>query len=323
MRRGMTTSWGRRWPRAAARVDRFLHRSPLPSLFRWRAARDLAVIAYHGIEDPENFARHLGYLRQHAHTVTLEEVSETLEGRTGLPRHAVLITFDDADRSVLELGLPALAEWGFPAVAFVIAGHLDGDRPFWWTEVEDLVRAGGTARGLEGLPGPEVVRRLKTVPEERRRAAMADIRRTSPVPAPSRPQLRSSELGVLASAGIAIGNHTMTHPCLPRCSDRHVRREVEEAHALLRSAVGSDPTAFAYPNGDWDPRAERLVRDLGYRTAFLFDHALVRRGARHPLRISRVRVNSTTRVERLGLILSGLHPSLHRLRARVTGSPAR
>ncbi|HEV8421342.1 MAG TPA: polysaccharide deacetylase family protein, partial [Actinomycetota bacterium] len=204
-----------------------------------------------------------------------------------------------------------------------IAGHLDGDRPFWWTEAEDLVRIGGLVPGWEGSSPPEIVRRLKAVPEKRRRAALADLRRTASVPAPPRPQLRGADLGVLTSGGIEVGNHTMTHPCLPRCTDGQVRQEIEDAHTALRAALGRPPTAFAYPNGDWDSRGERLLRHLGYRTGFLFDHALVRRGPGHPLRISRVRVNSTTRVERLGLILSGLHPTLHQVRTRLTGSRAR
>lgn len=317
------TSWGRRWPRAASGVDRFLYRSPLRAFFQWRAARDLAVVAYHGISDPENFGRHLAFLHRFGQPVTLTEVRAAVEGGAGLPPHAVLITFDDADRTVLEHALPAMVERGFPGVAFVIAGHLDGDQPFWWTEVEDLVRAGGVVPGWEGADGLEVLRRLKAVPEERRQAAMGALRRASPVPATRRPQLRSSELGLLMSAGLAVGNHTMIHPCLPQCSDGRVRAEVEEAHDLLRTATGTPPDTFAYPNGDWDPRAERLLRELGYGTAFLFDHALVRPGPGHPLRVSRVRVNSTTPVERLGLIISGLHPSLHRVRSRLTGSTAR
>lgn len=281
--------------------------------FSWRAERSLAVLAYHGIHDREKFAQHLDHLCAHHHPVSLDQVTRAVEGSDGLPRHAVLVTFDDADRSLLEIGLTELRERGIPAVAFIVAGLLDGDTPFWWKEVEELVRAGGVAAGLEGFTPAQTVRHLKRVSDERRREAIRELRGRSPRPAGNQTHLRRAELSVLESGGIAIGNHTLNHPCLPRCTDEQVRREIEEAHAILVDA-GSEPLAFAYPNGDWDGRAVRVLERLDYRVGFLFDHALVDPPVEDRFRISRVRVDSTTSIERFGLTLSGLHPAIHRAR---------
>jgi peptidoglycan/xylan/chitin deacetylase (PgdA/CDA1 family) len=302
-------------------VERVLLGSPLQAVFRWRAGNRLAVLAYHAVDDEDSFSRHLDYVRAHCNPVSLDEVLAAIAGETRLPRHAVLITFDDADRTVLDRAVPLVRERGLPAVAFVVTGHLDGRQPFWWAEVEHLVRAGATASGFEGLGSSELVRRMKLVPEERRRSVLAELRRTSPGPTPDHRHLRSEDLGVLQAAGVAIGNHTVTHPCLPRCSDEEVRKQIVKAHESIVDVTGSEPAAFAYPNGDWDPRAERILTELGYRAAFLFDHALTRPG-RDPLRLSRVRTDSTVSQQRLELIVSGLHPALHRLRERVSkGSP--
>jgi peptidoglycan/xylan/chitin deacetylase (PgdA/CDA1 family) len=300
-------------------MDRALLRSPLQRAFRWRASRSLGVLAYHAVEDPDTFTLHLEYVRRHCQPVSLEETLAAVAGRKGLPRHAVLLTFDDANQSVLDIGRELLSERGIPGVAFVVAGHLDGDQPFWWNEVEELVGAGGWAAGLEGLGPDEAVRRLKRVPEEHRRASVAELRATSPASASRHPHLRSEDLRDLDSAGIAIGNHTMTHPLLPRCSNAGVRTEIAEAHAALTAATGRHPRAFAYPNGDWDLRAERVLTELEYGAGFLFDHALARIPIRHPLRISRVRVGSATSIERLALVLSGVHPMVHRARSRLVG----
>jgi peptidoglycan/xylan/chitin deacetylase (PgdA/CDA1 family) len=164
---------------------------------------------------------------------------------------------------------------------------------------------------------------MKLVPEERRRRMLAELRRSFPVsaPAPVHPQLRSEELRGLQTAGVAIGNHTVTHPCLPRCSEEQMREEIARAHERISSMTGSEPVAFAYPNGDWDARAEPMLAELGYRVAFLFDHALTS-PKQDPLRMSRVRTDSTVSLERLSLIVSGLHPTLHRLRSRFAGRPA-
>jgi hypothetical protein len=48
--------------------------------------------------------------------------------------------------------------------------------------------------------------------------------------------------------------------------------------------------------------------------AFLFDHRLAPLPLREPLRISRLRVNSDTSTDRFRIILSGLHPTVHRVR---------
>lgn len=115
---------------------------------------------------------------------------------------------------------------------------------------------------------------------------------------------------------MAVGNHTMTHPCLPRCRDDKAAEEVERAHRQLTKAIGHPPRSFAYPNGDWDERVERLLAEVGYEAAFLFDHRHNPAMPRHPLRISRLRVNSTTKLDRFATIVSGLHPALHHARGR-------
>jgi peptidoglycan/xylan/chitin deacetylase (PgdA/CDA1 family) len=292
-----------------APVDRLLRRSPLQLAFRRRAARRLTVLAYHGVDDPASFARQLDHLARAAHPVSLDEVVAALSGRRGLPPRAVLITFDDGHRSVLEAGLPLLRERGLPAVAFVVAGLLDTDEPFWWVEAERLLAAGG-------LAPTALVRRLKALPDAERLRAIAELRETAPAPAPRTPQLRREELPQLESAGIAVENHTWSHPCLPRCDDAKATAEALDAHRVLRDALGREPRAFAYPNGDWDARTERALADAGYAAAFLFDHRVNGPAPGHPLRLSRVRVNSDTGPDRFAILLSGLHPALHHARGR-------
>jgi peptidoglycan/xylan/chitin deacetylase (PgdA/CDA1 family) len=299
---------------ARATIDAALRWSPAQMYFRRRAALRLAVLAYHGVDDPGMFDRQLSYLVRAASPVSLDHVADAIAGRRALPPRSVLVTFDDGHRSVLEAGLPLLRERGIPAVAFVVAGLLDTDQPFWWTEVEQLVRAKGTADGYAGLTPAQCVRRLKTVPDAERLRVIDNLRRTARRPARRQPQLRRSELAELESGGIAVENHTMTHPCLDRCDDDTVRAEVRDAHALLHAALGHPPRAFAFPNGNWDARAERELEEEGYLAGFLFDHRLSMQAPGHRLRISRLRVGTKTRLDRFAAILSGLHPAVHHAR---------
>jgi peptidoglycan/xylan/chitin deacetylase (PgdA/CDA1 family) len=297
-------------------ADGMLRRSPAQLAFRRLAARRLTVLAYHGVDDPASFRRQLDHLVAVARPVSLEEVVDALARRRPLPPRAVLVTFDDGHRSLLDVGLPLLRERGVPAVAFVVAGLLDTRTPFWWTEVEQLLARGGRAGTDDGLTPAALVKRLKAAPDAERLAAIEELRRTASAPAPPAPQLRREELPLLEAAGIAVENHTWSHPCLPRCDDRKAAAEADDAHRALREALGRAPRAFAYPNGDWDGRTERALAAAGYAAAFLFDHRVNPAAPPHPLRLSRVRVNSHDRLDRFAILLSGLHPALHHARGR-------
>jgi peptidoglycan/xylan/chitin deacetylase (PgdA/CDA1 family) len=299
-----------------ASLELFLRWSPVQVAFMLQAVRRLTVLAYHGIDDAASFRHQLTYLARATRPVSLDEVLTAMRGGRSLPARAVLLTFDDGHRSLLETGLPLLQERGFPAVAFIVPGVLDTDQPFWWTETEQLLGQGGRSERYPGLTPAAMVWRLKRVPDAERLEVIAELRETANGPSPRTPQLRRAELPLLEGAGITIGNHSVTHPCLPHCDDAKAVAEVTEAHRLLRDALGREPAAFAYPNGDWDQRAEQALAAAGYETAFLFDHRSNPSTPRHPLRISRLRVNSTTSLGRFAMIVSGLHPALHRARGR-------
>ena len=192
----------------------------------------------------------------------------------------MLVTFDDGYRSVLEDGAPLLQERGIPAVAFVLTSLLGSDRPFWWVEVEALVCNGGTAgSGYDGAASGRAtptsyVRKLKTVSDQERRDVITRLRETASRPADPMPQLGSDELLALEAAGIDVGNHTVSHPVLHRCDDDTARSQVRGAHKSLTAVLGHVPRAFAYPNGNFDARAEQVLKEQAYQVAFLFDHRL-------------------------------------------------
>ena len=209
-----------------------------------------------------------------------------------------------------------LRERGLPAACYVVAGLVGTDVPFWWEEAKGLARAGGVASGFKGLAPEALAKALKYVPDEERLAALGELRRTSSASPPPVPQLRPEELRALEAGGVAVGNHTLTHPCLRYCSEAKIRHETSEAHQRLTDVLGHPPTSFAYPNGSADGRVVRALRDLGYRTAFLFDHRLSEAPPPRPLQISRLVVGADVSLDRFRIILSGLHPALLRARGR-------
>ncbi|PBC76120.1 polysaccharide deacetylase [Streptomyces sp. TLI_235] len=206
------------------RIDTVLRHSPLQPVFRALAAGRLAVLAYHGIDDRRSFAAQMARLARTARPVSLARVERALREGRPLPPRSVLVTFDDGDRSLLTHGLPVLARHDIPAAAYVIAGLIGGDRPFWWSEAAFLVGHGGTADGLPPGTAPDAaVRLLKRLPDGERRRRLDGLRSTAAAPAPRQPQLSPEDLRTLRDAGVAIGNHTVDHPCLDTCTPRSPR----------------------------------------------------------------------------------------------------
>ncbi|MGZ4441381.1 MAG: polysaccharide deacetylase family protein [Gaiellaceae bacterium] len=101
--------------------------------------RALRVLMYHKVNDrPENpisvpiglFDEQMAVLRELGYQiVSLDDVLDHVAGITPLPPGAVLITFDDGYRDILENALPVLRRHGYPAVIFVPIGYLDDARP--------------------------------------------------------------------------------------------------------------------------------------------------------------------------------------------------
>ncbi|GAA4841724.1 polysaccharide deacetylase family protein [Kitasatospora terrestris] len=292
----------------------WLRFSPAQPLFRARAAQRLAVLAFHGVTDPCSFGAQLDRLQRLANPVSLAAVEQAVSEGRPLPPRSVLITFDDTDRTVLTHALPQLAARRIPAAAFVISELIGTARPFWWHEAAFLARHGGRARLVPTGEPTRMLALLKALPDPDRRRSLHELRVSAKRRPPQQEQLGPDDLRALREADVAIGNHTLGHPSLSRCDDATVQAEIVGAHQALTRWLGEAPSAFAYPDGGYDPRADSVLRQLGYRLGFLSDHRLGPRLPAHPLRISRLQVDATTGIRRFDTILSGLEPALQRWR---------
>ena len=92
---------------------------------------------------PRHFAKHLEILREHAHPISLKQLSEgLLDGN--LPDRAVVITFDDGYADNLYNAKPLLERYDVPATVFLTTGYIGHEREFWWDELDRLLLQPGT-----------------------------------------------------------------------------------------------------------------------------------------------------------------------------------
>lgn len=77
--------------------------------------------------DAARFGAQMRMLRRlRVPVLSMSEALDALEGRSVMPRRAVVLSFDDGYENFREHALPVLQECGFPSIVYAIAGMLGG-----------------------------------------------------------------------------------------------------------------------------------------------------------------------------------------------------
>lgn len=259
----------------------------------------LRVLAYHAVFDSLNFEKQLVYLKKNYSIISIEQLSLFLSEKTDLPKNPLLITFDDGDKSVYEIGLPLLNKYDLPASLFLITDLINTNKPFWWDEIEYY---------LGRISGNEKVWEVKKWQNKEREKFLFDLRQNSKMPLLEHQQLNNSQLKEMQDSGVTIANHSHTHPMLNNCTPEELEEELTKSNKKLQD-LNFTADVFAYPNGNYSELSEMVLKKHNIKLAFLFDHK-INNGKVNPLRISRLAVNDDTPLWKLKFILSGWHTRL-------------
>jgi peptidoglycan/xylan/chitin deacetylase (PgdA/CDA1 family) len=223
----------------------------------------------------------------HTHDVVrLDEALSSAARRTPRRRPVAAITFDDAYRGALTLGLGELRARGLPSTVFVAPAFI-GDRTFWWDAVRWPI---GTADG-NAFRG-EALERYRGVDAEVREFAALCGYGIQPMPAYAR-CVTEDELRAVARAGdVMLGSHTWSHPNLAALHGETLRAELELPIAWLRERFARVTPVIAYPYGRWSPETATAARAAGYAAGLRVDGGWLRSREANPLAAPRLDVPS-------------------------------
>jgi peptidoglycan/xylan/chitin deacetylase (PgdA/CDA1 family) len=266
--------------------------------------RGLLILTYHRVltgEDPlrhgemtaEAFDRHCGVLRRWFNVLPL--VEGWRRAREGaLPPRAVSITFDDGYADNAELALPTLKRHGLTGTFFVATGYLNGGR-MWNDTIIETLREAPVPLDLRDLGGAflaaadghararavnDTIRAWKHLPPGERERRVDELVRRAKLSPPDDLMMTNEQVKELASAGMDIGAHTVTHPILRKIDDAEAAREMSRSRATLEELTGAPVRTFAYPNGrlgdDYDERHAAIARDAGFELAVSTNHGTAR-----------------------------------------------
>jgi peptidoglycan/xylan/chitin deacetylase (PgdA/CDA1 family) len=272
-------------------------------IYEFLYKKRLRVLAYHDIKDSEIFDDQIRFLSSKYNIIGIEAVRNHLYCKKSLPSKSLLITFDDGDISVLEKGLSVLRKYNCEACIFIITELINSRNNFWFKNIRSLEKQKGKSPNEIN----KIMNRLKNLPNKERLKAIEKYD-TGDVQ-----HLSGKDLKFLNSHNISIGNHSHTHPMFNKCEENEILSELYSTKRFFEEEGLEGYDLFAYPNGNYDEKSEKLLKNNNIKMAFLFDHKICKKQI-NPYRISRIRINSDVRINELRVKSSGLHSFLFHLK---------
>ncbi len=302
---------------------------------------------------PDSLRHQFLFLKEHYNVITPREFLLWCEAGHELPPRSVLLTCDDGLRNSLVDMLPILQEFEFECLFFVTGASLSPTATMlWYEELYLMFVAAPEIFTLElldiGLQTEacrqekrslwwELVRKLSQFDMNRRRTFLERIRMQLGLaerwdaeyhedPALSRRflMLNMPELHRLASAGMCIGAHTLSHPMLSQSSPDVAWSEISESKRNLEQTLGQEVWALAYPFGDLSSitlRELQMAKGAGFKGAFLNVDGDF--GTKTPkFALPRVHITGEMSLAEFEAHVSGFHRSLQELFRPVNLSTA-
>lgn len=294
------------------------HHRVLPVEDETRHPGDIELVS----ATPEQFAWQVEYLCRHFEPVSCRQVADALDGRSSLPRNAVAITFDDGYADFMDHALPVLQRAKAPATVFVATDYVASREPYWFDLVSSVLRTAPpraipSPTGGDGLPADDsaeararasylVLAYLKNCADAERLAFLQALVTEQP------DMVRAAAEGLgraltwdqarqLHAAGIEVGAHSASHPCLAQLEKAKLRRELEAPKQLIERELGVECPSIAYPFGggkSYSDTVLRAVAEAGYRVGVTYQPGVneLSRASRYVLRRQHVE-RYTTRAQ--------------------------
>jgi peptidoglycan/xylan/chitin deacetylase (PgdA/CDA1 family) len=256
---------------------------------------NLPIVAYHHVSSevdpltanlfvatrPEVFRAHVKYMAQNFDIVDADDL---LAER--LPRKPLLLTFDDAYRSVLTEAAPILAEFSAPSLFCIISSALAGDT----VPIDNLLSLAVQELGAERVMsilcqsmtkvisvGQMLSEIVAEMPKYEIATAKSQILAELGVDELAIRRmwnlfLNKDDFKLFAKLRINVGNHSMTHAHFRGLSLDELDYEIVQSRGQLQNLSGQSVRCLSIPFGDWRDLTDdafTVARSSGHDAIFL------------------------------------------------------
>jgi peptidoglycan/xylan/chitin deacetylase (PgdA/CDA1 family) len=256
--------------------------------------------------------------------------------RTNNVKPGMVITFDDGYANNFHIALPILMELEIPAIIYITTQNVLENNLFWsdiiWMAVKYTspktinLKSVSPYLGIYSLDGDlshwytEVLRLLediKMTPPNKRKDIAKEVgiklgmdemfwldgqRHKENIFSPLTPK----QISKLASCPlITLGAHSHCHNLLDQLSIVEAQSSIQKSKEILETMTGNSIEHFSYPNGNFNKRLQRLVREAGFISSVTY-----KPGFFHPgdnlYTVNRFGVGSNCTFDLLKAILTGV-----------------
>ena len=237
---------------------------------------------------PATLKCHIRFLKRYFDIIAIDK----LDGRSCFTKDRkprCILTFDDGWLDFYTYAWPILSQEKVPAVVYLPTALIGTDAVFWterlanlWETIEGrnfLIRElsrlaerkgkvihssssnslGSIISELKDFPHHEIERLLSLSEEETNFTSKAN----------SRSFMNWQEVRELYNTGlVSFGSHTVNHAILPTLSGDEIREELQASKKKLKAEnVVGNGLSFCYPNGNYNERIVKMMKECGYVSA--------------------------------------------------------
>ena len=266
----------------------------------------------------ETFEAHLQFLQDYLKVVSLSELTDDIKFKSRIisDKPICVLTFDDGWCDFYKYVYPSLKAQEIPATVFLPTDFIGTNKRFWTDRLTFLFfqreNLKSTVRGngipahplvnkLEALRGPiesqleKAIQILKEYPNEEMENILSEIsmRWDISLGDEDRAFLSWEEVREMEQSGIiSFGSHTARHKILTTLTDEEVREELisSKENLISEKAVNGSFLPFSYPNGNYNKKIARMVKETGYSLGVTTESGWNDSGS-NPFRLRRIGIH--------------------------------
>jgi len=207
------------------------------------------------------FERCIQWLKKNGYFfISIDQLIQYVQNQQEFPKGTVWLSIDDGWKDNIHNIIPVINEYKIPTTFFIATDPVENQGIFWWTFFEKC---------KDQLPNyfKNNSLDLKNVKEKDRKKIIQDLKKRCKKRV-SREAMEIEEVKSLAQNPlVTIGSHTVHHALTVNCTDNELEFEIKESKEKLREWTKKEVKYFSYPNGRFDGRERKMLKECGYKFA--------------------------------------------------------
>jgi poly-beta-1,6-N-acetyl-D-glucosamine N-deacetylase len=216
------------------------------------------------------FEKSIKWLIKNGFTIiTAGELVKILQGTIRAAPGSVWISLDDGWKENMANVVPVAAENKIPVTFFISTGPVEAGGFFWWSAADKY-------RKFLSEPYKSDIEMLWKVSETERAEAIKELYKK--INGGKFDNLSDREAMTIEDVKkiaeydtFTIGSHTINHVITSNCNEKELKYELDESKRKLQEWTGREVNIFSYPNGDYEDREKKYLKQSDYIMATVQD----------------------------------------------------